>query len=371
MFATSYEEIIKQIDTIDPIKYGQTRNYLKGKVTYLSPYISRGVISTKQILERIISKGYKLYEIESFVKELLWRDYFQRVWQHLGDQIFTDINNQQRPVVSRHIPTNLLHANTGIEGIDTSIKSLYETGYVHNHCRMYTAMLTTNLAHTHWLEPANWYYYHLLDGDLASNHLSWQWVCGAFSSKKYIANQENINKYCGTTQLDTFLDKSYAEIEKSNFTNLFLEREEALSLKTTLPKSCDLCEIEKGQTTLIYNYYNLDPLWHVGENVQRILLLEPSIFEKHPISQYCMDFVISLSKNIPNIKIYTGEFSELYTNMQPSQIIYKEHPLNNHYFGKVESRDWLCPDFSGYFPSFFGYWKQIEPKIKTQFMEKF
>jgi deoxyribodipyrimidine photo-lyase len=369
MFTSTYEEIIRQYDAIDPIKYGRTRNYLNGHVTYLSPYISRGVITTRQIIERIVSRSYKLYEVESFVKELLWRDYFQRIWQHLGEQIFTDIKNRQTPVVSNQIPTNILLANTGIEGIDASIRSLYETGYAHNHCRMYTAMLTTNLAQTHWLEPARWYYYHLLDGDLASNHLSWQWVCGAFSSKKYIANQENVNKYCGTSQSGNFLDKTYADIENLNFTNLFSVRED-LNLKTELPKSCDLEEIEKDLTTLIYNYYNLDPLWHAGDNVQRILLLEPSIFEKHPISKRCMDFVISLSKNIPNIKIYTGEFSELCTEIDPSKIIYKEHPLNNHYRGTEESRDWICPEFSGYFPSFSSYWKKIESTLKTQFIGK-
>ncbi|MFO7922202.1 MAG: hypothetical protein R6U58_00745 [Bacteroidales bacterium] len=41
-------------------------------MTYLSPYISRGVISTKQVLERVLAKGYKIPEIESLVKELCW-----------------------------------------------------------------------------------------------------------------------------------------------------------------------------------------------------------------------------------------------------------------------------------------------------------
>ena len=34
-------------------------------------------------------------------------------------------------------------------------------------------------------------YYHLLDGDWASNALSWQWVAGSNASKKYYANQAN------------------------------------------------------------------------------------------------------------------------------------------------------------------------------------
>ena len=43
MFPTSYSEILQRIRNIDPIRYGKTRNYINGNVSYLSPYISRGV----------------------------------------------------------------------------------------------------------------------------------------------------------------------------------------------------------------------------------------------------------------------------------------------------------------------------------------
>ena len=55
---------------------------------------------------------------------------------------------------------------------------------------MYIASIVCNIAKSHWKLPTKWFYYYLLDGDLASNNLSWQWVCGANSSKKYYANQE-------------------------------------------------------------------------------------------------------------------------------------------------------------------------------------
>ena len=81
VFATDYTTILGRIDAIDPMKYGRTRNFVDGDVSYLSPYISRGVISTKQVLDHVMLKGYKIPQIESFVKELCWRDYFQRVGQ--------------------------------------------------------------------------------------------------------------------------------------------------------------------------------------------------------------------------------------------------------------------------------------------------
>lgn len=95
IFETDYKSIQQRIENIDPVKYGQTRNYLNGDVTYLSPYISRGVISTRQIAKTILAKGYHPSEIESFLKELAWRDYFQQVWIALGNQINEDVKNKQ------------------------------------------------------------------------------------------------------------------------------------------------------------------------------------------------------------------------------------------------------------------------------------
>ncbi|MFX8539165.1 hypothetical protein ABTL98_18940, partial [Acinetobacter baumannii] len=75
------------IQNIDPIAYGKSRNFVNGAVTKLSPYISRGMISTRKILLSLLQKGYQPHAIEAFIKELAWREYFQRVWQHLGDGI--------------------------------------------------------------------------------------------------------------------------------------------------------------------------------------------------------------------------------------------------------------------------------------------
>ena len=59
IFETDYNTIQQRIENIDPLKYGKTRNYLNGDVTYLSPFISRGIISTRQIAKAVLAKGYK------------------------------------------------------------------------------------------------------------------------------------------------------------------------------------------------------------------------------------------------------------------------------------------------------------------------
>lgn len=356
VFETDYEAILKEIEQIDPMKYGHSRNYIDGAVTYLSPYISRGVISTKQVLDSIFRKGYQLNQIESFVKELCWRDYFQRVGQ--VKDLNEDIKQIQSDVSNHEISTALVNANTGIEGIDNAIEQLYETGYMHNHCRMYTSALACNVAKSHWRLPSKWMYYHLLDGDLASNNCSWQWVAGANSNKKYYANQENINKYMRTNQVNTFLDIPYEELPQIKTPAELVETSE-INLETILPAEQEL-SLNVDLPSFIYNYYNLDPLWHQHEEGNRILLLDPSFFEAYPISEKCMKFMFDLAQNIPTMQIFVGSFESLTTKYHLDNCYFKEHPLNIGYEGIEEPRDWICEELTGYYPSFFAYWKKVE-----------
>ncbi len=362
IFPTVYEAIIKKIDHIDPIQYGNSRNYIHGAVTYLSPYLSRGVISTKQVLSSVLNKGYQIQQIDSFVKELCWRDYFQRVGQY--KDLSLDIRPSVDPTPKEGIPAQVLTANTGITGIDNAIHDLYLTGYMHNHCRMYTASLVCNIAKTNWKNPSLWMYYHLLDGDWASNACSWQWVAGTNSSKKYYANQENINKFTSTNQVGTYLDTSY---------EAFVQMEIPESLLATqnfepaihLPEH-SFIEGDPVLPTFIYNYYNLDPMWHKGEKGNRILLIEPELFKQYPVNKKCIDFMIALSKNMEGIQVYVGSFKSLVENQTVKNIYYKEHPLNTGYVGTEEPRDWIANNVTKYYPSFFGYWKDVQKQLSNQ-----
>ena len=63
----SYETILARIDAIDPKHYAKSRNYIDGGVSFLSPYISRGVISTKVVYQRLKDNGISLFHMEKFV----------------------------------------------------------------------------------------------------------------------------------------------------------------------------------------------------------------------------------------------------------------------------------------------------------------
>ena len=367
-FPTEYEKIIERVNAIDPIKYARTRNFINGQITYLSPYITRGVISTKQVMDKILEKQYPYPAMEKIIQELAWREFFQRVWQTKGEQIWEDLKQDQQEVVHHQMITSIQQAKTGIESIDFAINGLFEKGYLHNHSRMHLASIACNIGKAHWLEPSKWMYYHLLDGDIASNNCSWQWVAGAFSSKKYYCNQENINKYTFSKQQNTFLDKPYEQLVDMPIPNT-LQETTVLDLKTNLPKS-NTPNIDTELPTLIYNSYNLDPIWRKLEKVNRVLLLEPSHFNQYHVSDKVIEFIIGLSKNIEGIQIFTGEIEEVKNiykanNVWDDQkIISKEHPAFIYYPGIKDQRDWMFTEVTGYYSSFFSFWKKAERSLK-------
>ncbi len=362
-FPTDLYRILSRIQFIDPVSYGRTRNYTDGSITLLSPYISRGVISTAEILESLVHRGFTFEDCQTLVRELAWRDYFQRVWQ--VREVESDLRSRQSGVSATGFPKALAQAATGIEAVDASVHELYDRGYMHNHCRMYTAAIACNLAGTEWLEPARWMYYHLLDGDWGSNACSWQWVAGTFSSKKYYANQENINQFTNTAQKGTWLDVDYEFLPRLSCPD-YMRESAPLDLHTNLPEF-DWPEIDPTLPVCIYNYYNLDPNWRSDQPYNRILLLEPEIFQKYPVSDKCLDFLFGLAANIPGMLFYTGSWKKLSERLGESTVYFKEHPLNRHYRGTEDARDWLDAEVDGFHPSFSSYWKKIEPGLREAF----
>jgi deoxyribodipyrimidine photo-lyase len=362
MFTTDYNTVLQLIENIDPIVYGKSRNFIDGAVTKLSPYLSRGVINTKQIALSLFKRGYTPYQLDAILKELAWRDYYQQVWRALGSKISTDIKQPQQPVVNKELSTAIIQASTSIKALDNGINELMQTGYMHNHLRMYVASLACNIAQSHWLQPARWMYYYLLDADWASNALSWQWVAASFSNKKYYANQENINKYSYTAQQNTFLDKSYEELPALPIPEI-LKDTKVPHLETKLPAQEKEIELAPNAPTYIYNMYNLDPNWCTIPEANKVLLLEPSFFKAYPICNNTLQFIIKLGGNIKNLQLFVGEFTQLKKQINTNEIHFKEHPCNEHYKGTKHERSWLFSDVTGYYPSFFSYWKKCEKHI--------
>ena len=178
-----------RIAAVRPAAYARTRNALDGAVSQLSPYITHGFVSLTDVLAGV-AKRHALDVQHKFVYELGWRAYFRHVWQHRGDSILQSLHEGLLPdaAYARELPADIRQANTGVPVVDEAVLTLYATGMLHNHARMWLASYVVHLRKVHWRVAADWLYGHLLDGDLASNHLSWQWVAGTGSNKPYPFN---------------------------------------------------------------------------------------------------------------------------------------------------------------------------------------
>lgn len=210
----------RRLNAIDAIAYEKNRNFLNGAVTKLSPYLRHGCISLTETIAHV--KNQFGDKAEKLIFELAWRDYWRQVWYLKGDHIFSDMESPKVAVGRRPLPDDIREGNTGLPCMDAFVKDLLADGYVHNHARMWFAAYVLHWRKVGWREAADWYEEKLLDGDKASNHLSWQWVASLFASKPYYFNKENLarytgEKYCATCKVECPFDDSYENL----FTKLF------------------------------------------------------------------------------------------------------------------------------------------------------
>jgi deoxyribodipyrimidine photo-lyase len=185
-------------------------------VSELSPYITHGFVDLVEVVTDV-SARHPLGAQSRFMSELGWREFFRHVWWHRGDLIFNSMHAGPLPddAYGRDLPLDIREARTGVPAIDTAVRMLYATGYLHNHARLWLASYVVHLRRVHWKVGADWLYAHLLDGDLASNHLSWQWVAGTFSQKPYLFNADNVARFAPERWRSggSVVDASYEALE--------------------------------------------------------------------------------------------------------------------------------------------------------------
>ena len=205
------------LSAVRPSAYARTRNAIDGAVTGLSPYITHGLLSLPAVLADL-DRRHALEVQHKLVFELGWRAYFRHVWQHRGDGILSSLHAGPLPdsAYATELPADIRTACTGVPAVDTAVRTLYATGTLHNHARMWLASYVVHLRKVHWRAGADWLYGHLLDGDLASNHLSWQWVAGTGSRKPYLFNAENVARHAPADwhSPGTVIDTTYDELDR-------------------------------------------------------------------------------------------------------------------------------------------------------------
>lgn len=355
-YLRSYHEILAIIDAIDPVAYAKTRNHLSGAVTRLSPYISRGVVSLPVVRDRLLER-HSQKDCQKLIQELAWREYFQRVWWEQGDDIFSELRFSRNDWRHTGLVSALVNGETGIAVLDAAVRELEETGYLHNHNRMWVASVACNLAYAHWHDMGRWMFYHLIDGDPASNFCSWQWVAGTSVNKRYTVNQALINACSDSEQTGTFLDYEREELGAHPVPDV-LRASEPFTLAPGYP-AADTDVVDRPVVHL-YTPWTLDPQWRREETAQRILIIDPTFFNRYPGSADVFDFIVRQGKTvIPELQVFIGRPHELHGIGEADEVRAIAHPTNRDWLVQFDEPQWLFPEVSGYYPSFFKYWQAV------------
>ena len=205
--------------------YAGTRNKLHGNVSRLSFYIRHGVLGLREVAESIRERFGASYDAAKFWQELGWRQFWRLIYARLGDRIYEDLEPAKVPLgrdFPRELPEEIAQARTGLVCMDETVRELVGTGYLHNHARMWFASFVIHFRKLGWKAGERFFYRHLLDGDPASNALSWQWVASTFSHRPYLFNRDNVQdnggkKWCERCEAKCPFAATYPELERRLF----------------------------------------------------------------------------------------------------------------------------------------------------------
>lgn len=184
--------------------YTANRNTDRGpgrndQVSGLSPWIRRRLLTEEEVV-RAALETHGPRGSEKFIQEVIWRTYWKG-WLEMRPEVWTQFEvERDRLAGTGEAGAEAVRAaeqgRTGIEGFDDWAKELVETGWLHNHARMWFASIWVFTLGLPWVLGADFFMRHLLDGDPASNTLSWRWVAGLQTpGKTYLATGENIARF--------------------------------------------------------------------------------------------------------------------------------------------------------------------------------
>ena len=210
VFTATREDALRRLDAFLPRAgrdYAENRNTDGGpdaerSVSALSPYLRYRLLTEHEVIAAVLDR-HGPQRAEKFVSEVLWRTYFKG-WLELHPAAWTRFLAERDAVRE-----TLEHASglgravaaaeegrTGIDGFDDWVHELIDTGYLHNHARMWFASIWIFTLRLPWTLGADFFLRHLVDADPASNTLSWRWVAGLQTpGKTYRATADNIARF--------------------------------------------------------------------------------------------------------------------------------------------------------------------------------
>lgn len=318
------QEAQKRINTLDVVAYTRNRNFLNGSVSKLSPYFRHGCITLKEASDNVRDRFGE--QSQKFVQELAWRDYWRRVWYQLGNGIFSDIEDPKVVLGDKPMPEYISQGITGLPCMDGIIRDLMLEGYVHNHGRMWFAAYVVHWLKVDWREAADWFENNLLDGDKASNHLSWQWVASLFSSKPYYFNQENLSrftgdKYCAACTVKCPFDASYEVLQVQLFSDVSVQI--AKTHRVTMPEKM---AISTHQAVGIFVHDEMLSAAHplLRRSMPKFFVFDEFLHGKWPLKR--LQFVADCLSELQDLEVWVGDTRDVLKERGVGQVFTQDTP---------------------------------------------
>lgn len=317
-------EAIKRLNSLDVAAYKRNHNFINGAVSKLSPYFRYGCITLKEAADNLHNRFGK--ESEDFIMQLAWRDYWRRVWYQQGDGIHSYIEEPKVPLGDNLMPDFIRQGITGLPCMDGVIRDLMQEGYVHNHARMWFAAYVVHWLKVDWREAADWFESYLLDGDKASNHLSWQWVASTFSSRPFYFNKANLarhtgEKYCASCKVDCPFDQTYEALSEKLFTQKVSAPPKSMQKK--IPASQI---IPAHQAFAVYAHDEMLSAAHpiLRKSALNFFVFDSQLHAKWPLKR--IQFVADCLSELPSMEVWMGDAATILNERGVGQLITQNTP---------------------------------------------
>jgi deoxyribodipyrimidine photo-lyase len=152
----------------------------------LSPYLHFGEIGPREIWHATRRAAQRLgrhstWRTSQFLTELGWREFAHHLLYHYPHTPLTPLRENYARFPWKPSAAALRAWQKGATGyplVDAGMRQLWQTGWMHNRVRMVAASFLVKDLLQPWTDGAHWFWDTLVDADLASNTLGWQWVAG-------------------------------------------------------------------------------------------------------------------------------------------------------------------------------------------------
>ena len=184
-------------------EYAACRNHVEsghGNVSRLSAALRHRLLTEDDVIRDTLEQT-TFESAEKWLQEVCWRRYWKG-WLEMRPQVWASWRQRVREL-RETLPQGVLKkadavaaGESGVACLDVLARELIETGYLHNHARMWWASFWIHAEGLPWELGADFFFRHLLDADPASNTLSWRWVAGLQTpGKTYLVRRSNLEKY--------------------------------------------------------------------------------------------------------------------------------------------------------------------------------